>query len=138
MSKKHGLSLLRLFQLECRHPFRNHNAFAARFRPTGSILGPSQENQMFQSFEVTSTPQFGKDRVNALRAAFAGLNIDGFLVPRADEFQGEYVPASAERLSWLSGFTGSAGIALITQSQAIVFVDGRYVTQLKEHFQGRR
>jgi Xaa-Pro aminopeptidase len=91
---------------------------------------------MFQSFDVTSTPQFGKDRVNALRAAFTGLNIDGFLVPRADEFQGEYVPASAERLSWLSGFTGSAGIALITQSQAIVFVDGRYVTQLKEQVDG--
>ncbi|MEK1933466.1 MAG: aminopeptidase P family protein [Pararhizobium sp.] len=91
---------------------------------------------MFQSFEVTSTPQFGKNRVNALRAAFVSLNIDGFLVPRADEFQGEYVPASAERLSWLSGFTGSAGIALITQSQAIVFVDGRYVTQLKEQVDG--
>lgn len=91
---------------------------------------------MFQSFEVTSTPQFGKNRVNALRAAFVSLNIDGFLVPRADEFQGEYVPASAERLSWLTGFTGSAGIALITQSQAIVFVDGRYVTQLKEQVDG--
>ncbi|WP_349434873.1 aminopeptidase P family protein [Pararhizobium sp. A13] len=91
---------------------------------------------MFQSFEVTSTPQFGKERVNALRSAFASLNIDGFLVPRADEFQGEYVPKSAERLAWLTGFTGSAGIALITQSQAIVFVDGRYVTQLKEQVDG--
>jgi Xaa-Pro aminopeptidase len=91
---------------------------------------------MFQSFEVTSTPQFGKERVTALRAALAALNVDGFLVPRADEFQGEYVPASAERLSWLTGFTGSAGIALITQEQAIVFVDGRYVTQLKEQVDG--
>ncbi|CAN7332165.1 aminopeptidase P family protein [Pararhizobium sp. LjRoot235] len=91
---------------------------------------------MFQSFEVTSTPQFGKERVNVLRAAFAGLNIDGFLVPRADEFQGEYVPKSAERLAWLTGFTGSAGIALITQEQALVFVDGRYVTQLKEQVDG--
>ncbi|CAN7459582.1 aminopeptidase P family protein [Pararhizobium sp. LjRoot255] len=91
---------------------------------------------MFQSFEVTSAPQFGKERVNVLRAAFAGLNIDGFLVPRADEFQGEYVPKSAERLAWLTGFTGSAGIALITQEQAIVFVDGRYVTQLKEQVDG--
>jgi Xaa-Pro aminopeptidase len=91
---------------------------------------------MFQSFEVTSTPQFGKERVNALRAALKALNVDGFLVPRADEFQGEYVPASAERLSWLTGFTGSAGIALVTQSQGVVFVDGRYVTQLKEQVDG--
>ena len=85
---------------------------------------------MFQSFEVTSTPQFGHERVMALRAAFDALAIDAFLVPRADEFQGEYVPAYAERLAWLSGFTGSAGIALVTRSQAIVFVDGRYTTQL--------
>lgn len=91
---------------------------------------------MFQSFEVTSTPQFGKARVTALRAAFVDLNVDGFLVPRADEYQGEYVPASSERLAWLTGFTGSAGIALITQSQAIVFVDGRYVTQLAEQVDG--
>ncbi|NRP70498.1 putative peptidase [Ensifer psoraleae] len=91
---------------------------------------------MFQSFEVTSTPQFGKERTAALRDAFAALDIDGFLVPRADEFQGEYVPASSERLSWLTGFTGSAGVALITRREAIVFVDGRYVTQLKEQVDG--
>ncbi|MBB3316085.1 Xaa-Pro aminopeptidase [Rhizobium sp. BK181] len=87
---------------------------------------------MFQSFEVTSTPQFGRDRVSALRASFDALGIDAFLVPRADEFNGEYVPACSERLSWLTGFTGSAGIALVTRSAAIVFVDGRYVTQLAE------
>ncbi|MDQ0135843.1 Xaa-Pro aminopeptidase [Neorhizobium galegae] len=91
---------------------------------------------MFQSFEVKSAPQFGRDRVSALRAKFADLGIDGFLVPRADEYQGEYVPASAERLSWLTGFTGSAGMALITQREAIVFVDGRYVTQLAEQVDG--
>ncbi|MBB4185532.1 aminopeptidase P family protein [Sinorhizobium terangae] len=91
---------------------------------------------MFQSFEVTSTPQFGKERTAALRAVFPALGIDGFLVPRADEFQGEYVPASSERLSWLTGFTGSAGVALVTQREAIVFVDGRYVTQLKEQVDG--
>jgi Xaa-Pro aminopeptidase len=91
---------------------------------------------MFQSFEVKSAPQFGRDRVSALRAKFADLGIDGFLIPRADEYQGEYVPASAERLSWLTGFTGSAGMALITQREAIVFVDGRYVTQLAEQVDG--
>jgi Xaa-Pro aminopeptidase len=85
---------------------------------------------MFQSFETTSSPAAGPARVHALRARFDDLGIDGFLVPRADEFQGEYVPACAERLSWLTGFTGSAGMALILRSQAIVFVDGRYTTQL--------
>jgi len=87
---------------------------------------------MFQSFDVTSTPQYGRERTEALRATFDALGIDGFLVPRADEFQGEYVPASAERLSWLTGFTGSAGVALVMRGQAVVFVDGRYVTQLAE------
>ncbi len=85
---------------------------------------------MFQSFENKSTPQFGKSRVEALRATFDALGIDGFLVPRADEYQGEYVPECAERLAWLTGFTGSAGIVLVTRNEAIVFVDGRYTTQL--------
>jgi Xaa-Pro aminopeptidase len=87
---------------------------------------------MFQSFDVTSTPQFGRERVAGLRASFDTLGIDAFLVPRADEYQGEYVPASSERLAWLTGFTGSAGVALVARSQAIVFVDGRYTTQLTE------
>ena len=91
---------------------------------------------MYQSYSVTSTPQFGRARVESLRAEMAKAGIDGLLVPRADEYQGEYVPASAERLSWLTGFTGSAGVALITKTQAIVFVDGRYVTQLKEQVDG--
>jgi len=85
---------------------------------------------MFQSFDNKSTPQFGKARVEALRATFDALGIDGFLIPRADEYQGEYVPECAERMAWLTGFTGSAGVVLVTRSQAIVFVDGRYTTQL--------
>lgn len=91
---------------------------------------------MFQSFDVTSTPQFGRERADAIRAQFDTLGIDGFLVPRADEFQGEYVPKSAERLAWLTGFTGSAGVALVTRGDATVFVDGRYVTQLAEQVDG--
>ena len=91
---------------------------------------------MFQSFETTAEPQFGAERVARLREKMAALGIDGFLVPRADEYQGEYVPASAERLAWLTGFTGSAGVALILAEEAIVFVDGRYTTQLREQVDG--
>ncbi|MCD2173130.1 aminopeptidase P family protein [Rhizobium sp. C4] len=87
---------------------------------------------MFQSFETTASPANGAPRVRALREHLASLGVDGFLVPRADEFQGEYVPASAERLSWLTGFTGSAGAALVAPGIAVVFVDGRYVTQLAQ------
>ncbi|SOC85152.1 Xaa-Pro aminopeptidase [Ensifer adhaerens] len=87
---------------------------------------------MFQNFETTASPNQGAPRVRALRERLAALDVDGFLVPRADEFQGEYVPASAERLAWLTGFTGSAGAALIAPQIAVVFVDGRYVTQLAQ------
>lgn len=87
---------------------------------------------MFQSFDVTATPQFGKARIEALRAAFDSQGVDAVLVPRADEYQGEYVPPSAERLAYMTGFTGSAGQLLVTRSDAVVFVDGRYVTQLAE------
>lgn len=73
-----------------------------------------------------------KDRVAALRAAFAVQKIDGFIVPRTDEYQGEYVPASADRLRWISGFTGSAGYAIILQDKAGLFSDGRYTIQLKQ------
>lgn len=91
---------------------------------------------MFQSFEVTAEPHHGAARVAALRGQFDALGIDAVLVPRADEFQGEYVPASAERLAWLTGFTGSAGVALVTRSRAVVFVDGRYTTQLAGQVDG--
>ena len=64
-----------------------------------------------------------------LRAALARLGLHGFLVPRADEHLGEYVPPSAERLAWLAGFTGSAGLAVVLAEQAALFVDGRYVLQ---------
>ena len=87
---------------------------------------------MFQSFEVTASADTGRERVDALRAQFDTLGIDGILVPRSDRFQGEYVPASDARLAWLTGFTGSAGIALILRDSAHVFVDGRYTTQVRQ------
>ncbi|HLB98455.1 MAG TPA: aminopeptidase P family N-terminal domain-containing protein, partial [Acetobacteraceae bacterium] len=65
------------------------------------------------------------ERLDALRRELAGRGLDGFIVPRADEHLGEYVPASAERLAWLTGFTGSAGLAVVLAARAAVFTDGR-------------
>ena len=72
------------------------------------------------------------ERVTALRAALAQAGVEGFIVPRADEHLGEYVPPGAERLAWLTGFTGSAGVAVVLAAEAAVFTDGRYVLQLAE------
>ena len=65
-------------------------------------------------------------RLTALRAELAAQGLDGFIVPRADEHLGEYVPPCAERLAWLTGFTGSAGLAVVLADKAAVFSDGRY------------
>lgn len=86
---------------------------------------------MFQSFEVSSNPATGAPRVAKLREELNRLHLDGFLVPRADEHQGEYVAPRAQRLGWLTGFTGSAGAALILSNKAYVFVDGRYTLQVR-------
>ena len=87
---------------------------------------------MFQTFETTASPDQGSRRVADLRATFDDLGVDAVLVPRADEFLGEYVPACSERLAWLTGFTGSAGVAMVLRDRAVVFVDGRYTAQLAE------
>ena len=76
------------------------------------------------------------DKLSALRSKLAELGIDAAIVPRADEHLGEYVPPSAERLSWLTGFTGSAGLAAVTASRAAVFSDGRYTLQLQAETDG--
>jgi Xaa-Pro aminopeptidase len=86
---------------------------------------------MFQSFEATTSPEQGPERLRALRRELAADGLDGFLVPRADAHQGEYVAPRDERLSWLTGFTGSAGFCAVLQEIAGVFVDGRYRVQVK-------
>lgn len=68
-------------------------------------------------------------RLRALRAELAKRGLSGFIVPRSDEHQGEYVPPRAERLAWLTAFTGSAGAAVVLAEKAAVFVDGRYTLQ---------
>ena len=87
---------------------------------------------MFQTFDAESDPTLGTPRVAQLREWLAGNNLDGFIVPRADEHQGEYVAARSERLKWLTGFSGSAGVAIVLRDRALIFVDGRYTLQVRE------
>lgn len=86
---------------------------------------------MFQSFTASSRPEQGPPRLARLRAELAERGLGGFLVPRADAHQGEYVSARDARLEWLTGFTGSAGFALVLPDVAGVFIDGRYTVQVR-------
>jgi len=86
---------------------------------------------MFQTFDATARPEQGPPRLAALRQVMVADGLDGFMVPRADAHQGEYVAARDERLSWLTGFTGSAGFCAVLADVAGVFIDGRYRTQVK-------
>ncbi|MGL4241651.1 MAG: aminopeptidase P family N-terminal domain-containing protein, partial [Beijerinckiaceae bacterium] len=84
----------------------------------------------FQSFSDISEGHAGPTRLAALRKLLKERGLDGYLVARADEHQNEYLPASEERLAWLTGFTGSAGFAIVLPDIAAVFSDGRYTEQL--------
>jgi Xaa-Pro aminopeptidase len=86
---------------------------------------------VFQTFDVTAWPEQGPPRLHALRAQIRAAGLDGFIVPRADAHQGEYVAARDARLAWLTGFTGSAGFCVVLRDVAGVFIDGRYRTQVK-------
>jgi Xaa-Pro aminopeptidase len=86
---------------------------------------------MFQTYEDSANPALGKTRTAKLREELARRGLDGFLIPRADEHQGEYVPPHAERLRWLTGFNGSAGMAIVLKDKAAIFVDGRYTLQVR-------
>ncbi|MEA2945690.1 MAG: Xaa-Pro aminopeptidase, partial [Alphaproteobacteria bacterium] len=86
----------------------------------------------FQSFEDHAERAASAQRVKALRTELARRGLTGFIVPRADRHQNEYVPASEERLAWLTGFTGSAGAAIVLMERAVLFVDGRYTLQAPE------
>ncbi|MFZ1151463.1 MAG: aminopeptidase P family N-terminal domain-containing protein, partial [Xanthobacteraceae bacterium] len=86
----------------------------------------------FQSFEDRSERAASAPRLAALRTELKRRGLDGFIVPRADRYQNEYVPPRAERLAWLTGFTGSAGVAIVLADRAAIFVDGRYLVQVRE------
>ena len=79
--------------------------------------------------ETIKAGKKAKARLDALRGELKRLNLDGFIQPRGDEHQGEYVALRSERLAWLTGFTGSAGLAVVLLDKAAVFIDGRYTLQ---------
>jgi Xaa-Pro aminopeptidase len=86
----------------------------------------------FQSFEDRAELAASGPRLAALRTELARRGLTGFIVPRSDRHQNEYVPASEQRLAWLTGFSGSAGIAIVLMERALLFVDGRYTLQARE------
>jgi Xaa-Pro aminopeptidase len=86
---------------------------------------------MFQTYTATTSPADGPPRLRTLRSALSALGVQGYLVPRADAHQGEYVAPCDERLAWLTGFTGSAGFCIVLPDRAGLFVDGRYRVQAR-------
>ena len=92
---------------------------------TDSAFAPT----VFQSFDIKTDPRTVAPRLKALRAALAEAGLDGFLIPRADAHRGESVPPGEARLAYVTGFTGSAGLALVGTRKAALFVDSRYVIQ---------
>jgi Xaa-Pro aminopeptidase len=87
---------------------------------------------MRQTFNETTDPSFGARALPLVRQAMADQGLDGFLVPHEDEHQNEYLPAANDRLGWLTGFTGSAGAAVVLKDKAAIFVDGRYTLQVRD------
>src|SRR5436305_12975588 len=86
----------------------------------------------FQSFDDAAQPGASGSRLKALRTELAHRGLNGFIVPRADRHQNEYVPPCEQRLNWLTSFTGSAGLAIVLTERAVLFVDGRYTVQVRE------
>jgi len=91
----------------------------------------------FQTFEDPEAGVALSARLSAFREELARRKLTGFVVPRADQQQNEYVPPSEERLAWLTGFTGSAGLAIVLAREAALFVDGRYTLQAAKQVDGK-
>ena len=102
-------------------------ACVARRRKQARV--PPMFEARFQSFDDSHERAAAAAHLEGLRAELKRCGLDGFVVPRADRQQNEYLPASEERLAWLTGFTGSAGAAIVLAERAAVFVDGRYTVQ---------
>jgi Xaa-Pro aminopeptidase len=87
---------------------------------------------MRQTFDESTDRSFGPKHVPLIRKAMADQGLDGFVAPHEDEHQNEYLPAANDRLAWATGFTGSAGAAVILKDKAAIFVDGRYTLQVRD------
>src|SRR3954454_22437597 len=92
---------------------------------------------LFQTFEEPESGVALGARLAALREELARQNLNGFVIPRADQQQNEYVAPSEERLAWLTGFTGSAGMAGVLVREGGGFVDGRYTLQAEKQIDGK-
>jgi Xaa-Pro aminopeptidase len=86
---------------------------------------------VFQTYDDPGGPALGRKHLPRLRKALKHAGLDGFIAPHEDEWQNEYVPPAYDRLAWLTGFTGSAGAAVVLGDEAAVFVDGRYTLQVR-------
>ena len=114
----------------------DHDGSLVRENPQGQPFARHSRKAynppMRQTFTESTDPTFGPRHVPLIRAAMAAQGLDGFLVPHEDEHQNEYLPAANDRLAWATGFTGSAGAAVILKDRAAVFVDGRYTLQVRD------
>ncbi len=115
-----------------------------RLRLLAPDLGMEQA-EMLDAFTEQAAAQYrglkatggeAAERLEALRAEISSCGLSGFIVPQGDEHQGEYVARRAQRLAWLTGFTGSAGTAIVLAGKATMFVDGRYTVQVAEQVDG--
>ncbi len=111
------------------------------FRPDAwiDLIAPEADEELrdqLRALKVTMAAAVPADpshaeRLSLFRAELERRGLDGFVVPRTDEHQGEYVPPRADRLRWLTGFSGSAGMAVVLKDRAAIFVDGRYTLQVR-------
>jgi len=92
---------------------------------------------MIQNFDVQGGPGYGQTNLPKLRAALSACKLDGFIIPHEDEYNNEYLPDYNERLMWATGFTGSAGAAVVLTDKAAMFVDGRYTLQVRAQVDGK-
>jgi Xaa-Pro aminopeptidase len=91
---------------------------------------------VFQTYDDPGGPTLGRKHLPRLRKALKAAGLDGFIVPHEDEWQNEYVPPAYDRLAWTTGFTGSAGAAVVLADEAAIFVDGRYTLQVRAQVDG--
>ena len=94
----------------------------------GKKLSAMRKNRFLSS--IKNTTASSEERLVSLRNMMEKQNLQGYLIPRADEYQSEYLPKSSQRLAWLTGFDGSAGFAIVLKQRAAIFTDGRYTLQI--------